>query len=231
MSLRHGDLEGLVIPLVGIDKFQPKAGTEDEIIVVNIHVKDEAPAKDLERFLEMGTVETLDTETSPSPDEDGHWMVFVEFKRNKQFWSSLRLLLRDIENVTGELRWLVDPLKYDGLCKLNDPQLPSLIITDQEEYKAKMMQDEEQELEVPLDPEFADVTESIKKNHRLTFEAYTGPSDKMIKEYGLDNQVVSSGTSYEQRILDKYVGRTTRIQNNYIIENTDTITVFRRMDD
>jgi len=32
MGLRFEDLKGMLIPLIGVDKFQPKTGTEAEVL-------------------------------------------------------------------------------------------------------------------------------------------------------------------------------------------------------
>ena len=52
---------------------------------VGFEVIDEAPAKDLEEFIRMGYVESLDTDVSPGPTMDGNYLVFVEFNRDKSF--------------------------------------------------------------------------------------------------------------------------------------------------
>jgi len=224
MGLRYEDLKGMLMPLIGIDKFQPKTGTEAEVIVVSFHIKEEQPAKDLGRFLEMSAVETLDTETSPNPDEDGHYLVFAEFKRDNEFWSSLRLIIRDIENVTGDVQWLVNPYKADNLYKMNDPELVSIVITDKEEYEFTHKPEEEQE-----DPEFADVAESLLQHHGLEFKAYTGTNEQMMNRFHLNEHAIDSNTTYEQRVLNTYIGSSYKINDMYVKERADTITVYRRV--
>jgi len=223
MGLRFEDLKGMLIPLVGIDKFQPKTGTETEVIVISFHIKEEQPAKDLERFLEMSAVESLDTEASPNPDEDGHYLVFAEFKRDDKFWTSFRLLLRDIENVAGDTQWAIEPYKDKNLYKLNDPKLVNIIITDQAEYEMRIKPEEEIE-----DPEFDDVAESILADHGIKFKAYTGKNEAMINRFRLTESAIDSNTTYEQRILNSYIGSSYKIHNMYVKERADTITVYRR---
>jgi hypothetical protein len=224
MSLRFGDLKDLVLPLIGVDKFQPKTGTEAEVIVISFHIKEETAAKDLEKFLEMSAVDTLDTEAAPNPDEDGHYVVFVEFKRDENFWANLQLLLRDIENVSEEISWSVDPFKSDNLYKLNDPELLQIIITDKAEYEFRIQPEEEIE-----DPEYTDTLESINKAHNIQFKAYVGEHKFMTSRYKLNEQAINSITSYEQRVLNSYIGDTYSINDVYIKENSDTLTVFRRV--
>ena len=223
MGLRFEDLKGMLIPLIGVDKFQPKTGTESEVIVVSFVIKEEQAAKDLEQFLEMSAVNTLDTEASPNPDEDGHYVVFAEFKRDSDFWATFKLLLRDVENVAGDIRWMVDPYKAGKLFKMNDPELNSIIITDQTEYEFRIKPEEEQE-----DPEFADVAESLLAHHGMEFKAYTGKHEEMMNRFRLNEHAIDSNTSYEQRVLNTYIGTSYKINNMYVKERADTITVYRR---
>ena len=224
MGLRYEDMKGMLIPLIGVDKFQPKTGTEAEVIVVSFHIKEEQAAQDLERFLEMSAVETLDTEASPNPDEDGHYLVFAEFKRDKDFWGSFKLLIRDIENVGGDEQWAIDPYKAGKLFKMNDPMLNSIIITDQAEYEFKMKLEEAIE-----DPEYSDVAESIFKKHGIKFKAYTGKSNEMISRFGLSESILGTSTEFEQRVLNSYIGASCKINGVYVKEGTGTITVFKRV--
>ena len=90
---------------LGIDLFQPRAGDENNVIVVGFEVIDEAPAKDLEEFIRMGYVESLDTDVSPGPTMDGNYLVFVEFNRDKSFPLTFLKLLTDIKNVVSNNEW------------------------------------------------------------------------------------------------------------------------------
>lgn len=99
MGMKAGDLEDLVSNLLSIDEFESKIDDE-EAIVVGFRVEDKEPAKDLSRFIEKSTINLLDTEVSPAPDEDGKFVVFVEFYRNKKFPEELISVLRILENLT-----------------------------------------------------------------------------------------------------------------------------------
>ena len=70
MSLKNGDLAGTILPDVSIDEFEPKAGKDLEVIVVAFYLDDEAPAADLNTFIQRGFIDTLDVEVSPSTDEE-----------------------------------------------------------------------------------------------------------------------------------------------------------------
>ena len=50
-GLRERDLRDTVLKEISIDLFQPRAGDENNVIVVGFEMIDEAPAKDLEEFI------------------------------------------------------------------------------------------------------------------------------------------------------------------------------------
>ena len=120
MGLRHLELAKMVLPLISIDEFEPKTGTTEEVIVVSFFCKDELPAMDLDEFIDKSVIEFLDSEVSPNPNEDGLYLVFVEFKRQPNFWTKIRELVKDVENVTDKLKWRVQPYQVDQLYALHD---------------------------------------------------------------------------------------------------------------
>ena len=72
MSLKNGDLHGTLKPKVSIDEFEPKAGEDNDVIVVAFYLDDEDPAKDLNTFIQRGFIDTLDVEVSPNTDDEGN---------------------------------------------------------------------------------------------------------------------------------------------------------------
>ena len=104
-GLRPGDLEHLILNKVSIDQFEPKTGSDKEVLVMGLYSKDEEPAQDLARFIERGYVGVKDTEVSPGPDEDGNYMVFVEISKDKDTMKRVVEILNDIKSVTTVREW------------------------------------------------------------------------------------------------------------------------------
>ena len=104
-GLRPGDLENLVLPEVTIDDFEPKSGSEDEVVVVTFRAKDDEPANDLASFIEKGSHDILDTEVSPSVDEDGNYLVFVEIKRNDSLFDTVKAIVKDVTRLVNIEQW------------------------------------------------------------------------------------------------------------------------------
>ena len=110
-GVEFGDLQSLVSSDVSIAEFEPKTGTDDDVVVIGFFCKDEAPANDIATFIEKSTVDILDTEVSPNPDENGFYLVFVEVE-NENLMQTVFELLDDVSRLTEIEEWSVD--FYEG---------------------------------------------------------------------------------------------------------------------
>jgi hypothetical protein len=138
MSLKNGDLKGMILPMVSIDEFQPKAGEDTEVIVVAFYLMDQDPADDLNTFIQRGVIDSLDVEVSPNTDDEGRYLVFVEMSRDDTFPNKFQALLKDVENVSGPMEWKVKTyLSDDQEFDFNDPEIYKFIITNPDEYMSK----------------------------------------------------------------------------------------------
>jgi len=137
MTLKHGDLIGTVAPIVSIDEFQPKAGDEKDVIVVAFYFKDVEPAQDLNTFIQRGVIDVLDVEVSPNTDEEGRYLVFIEMGRTSEFPTKFKALVRDVENLTGDVKWRVKPYLSDDTFDISDPTLFDYVILEKALYKTK----------------------------------------------------------------------------------------------
>lgn len=104
-GVEHDDLQSLVKNVVSIGEFEPKTGTEDEILVVGFYCDDEAPANDLAKFIERGVSGALDTEVSPNPDDEGFYMVFVEIENNEDSMKTVFEILLDASRLANIDEW------------------------------------------------------------------------------------------------------------------------------
>lgn len=102
-GLKEGDLENLVLPVISIDEYESKL--DDDSIVVGFFVGDKDPASDLNRFIQKGYSDILDTDVSPAPNEDGHFMVFVEILRDQDFPKKMMDILDSLHGLTGNDGW------------------------------------------------------------------------------------------------------------------------------
>ncbi len=102
-GLRVEDLKDLVKSKVSIDEYESKISKD--AIVVGFYVEDKDPATDLSSFIEKGAGNILDTEVSPAPDDDGNYLVFVEFMRDEKFPEDVEQVLESLAALTGIQVW------------------------------------------------------------------------------------------------------------------------------
>ena len=97
-----GDLKGLVLSVVSIDRHVPKIGDEQDAVVIAFTVLYGEPAEDLAEFIERGAIDVYDVEVSEGPSPDGHYRVYVELVRDVELFSKIDALLKDVRQVTGK---------------------------------------------------------------------------------------------------------------------------------
>lgn len=142
MTLKHNDLMGTILPTISIDEFVPKAGTEDDVIVVSFYFTDRAPANDLNDFIQRGVVDVLDVEVSPNTDTSGRFLVFVEMYRNEMFPNKLKALVKDIQNLTGPVDWAIKPYRSGSTFSITDPLLFNYIDLNNKDTKPGTVTDD-----------------------------------------------------------------------------------------
>ena len=172
MGLKTNDLEGTISNKISLDEFEPKSGTTKEIIVIGFYAIDKKPAKDLNTFIQRGYFDVVDSEVSPNPDENGNYLVFVEFKREPNFKKEFPLFLKDIEKVVGKADWEVKPYLSDKYYRLDDPALDRYIITEPDKYKNKSSLEKNMSLESMFDDSYA--SEVIVENNALLVKGHSG---------------------------------------------------------
>ena len=106
-GVRYNELKSLVNSKVTIADFEPKVGTTDDVTVVAFYTTDEKPADDLARFIERGVNEILDTEVSPTADENGFYLVFVEIQ-NENLMQKVFEILEDVTRLVDIDDWKLD---------------------------------------------------------------------------------------------------------------------------
>jgi hypothetical protein len=103
-GVEYGDLKSLITTNISVAEFEPKTGTDDDVVVLGFYADDEAPANDLASFIEKSSVSVLDTEVSPAADEDGYYMVFVELD-NEDLMKKVFALIEDVSRLVEVETW------------------------------------------------------------------------------------------------------------------------------
>lgn len=137
MTLKRYDLLGTITDLISVDEFEPKTGTNNELIVVAFYAFDEGPAKDLDSFIERSYIQVVDVDVSPNPNEDGYYLVFIEMKRTSEFLPNFYSLVKEVSRVAGNQEWKISPYLSDKMYKIDDTRWERYVITDDGAYVTK----------------------------------------------------------------------------------------------
>lgn len=128
-SLRPGDLRDLVNPLIEIDRYKPKLGTEAETVVLCFKCETADVAVDLGAYLEWSSKGIEDVEVSDAVDKDGKFHVYCEIQRLPGINQKIVDIVKDVVHATGPQDW-----KFVGM----DGQRSELTLTN---LNAKIVQD------------------------------------------------------------------------------------------
>ena len=134
MTVKFGEMENLVTPVISVDQYVPKIGEPNETVVVAYEVSYEQPARDLSNLIETDVIESLDVDISQGPNADGKYMVFVEFERNPDLYENIVGITKIVSNVSGITDWEFSYYKGDGPIELNDENLRSMVLDNPEQY-------------------------------------------------------------------------------------------------
>ena len=133
----------LVNSTISIDQYKPKIGDANETVVVAIEVQQELAAKDLSNLIETDIVESLDVDISQGPNNNGNYLVFVEFARDNKLHNRIMEIMKCVSNVTEITEWQYEYYKGTGAVDLNEDNLKETVLDNQEQYVLKYAQQNE----------------------------------------------------------------------------------------
>jgi hypothetical protein len=165
--LSENDLKWLVDDGVLIDMHKTKLGEDRDYIVLSIAVNDRTPAHDLARFIENSIYEYADVEVSPATDTKGRYLVYVEMKRSPDAYKIIEGILKDSNKLSGIEQWKFKTMGVNDYVPFDQQAFSQYVITDPALYEQRHPAAQEQEPEIPAEPQAEAVQESIKS--RLKF--------------------------------------------------------------
>lgn len=99
-GFNYHDLVGQVTPIVSVDEYSAKAGSDDEIVTLSFIVKGQQASKDLVDWFERGYEWILDAQVSNGEYSLGKNLVFVEMPRRTTVPARIIELLNDLDTLT-----------------------------------------------------------------------------------------------------------------------------------
>lgn len=106
--IRYGELQYVSRPLAEVGMYNPKSGTDKDLVVVNFFSKEEDSLRKIEIFVEYMALKTyVSVSTSSYMDEDGYYTIFVELEKNEKTFSDILSLIKQFSNLTLYEEWNV----------------------------------------------------------------------------------------------------------------------------
>ena len=143
MTVKYGEMVNLVNPKISIDQYKPKIGEANETVVVAFECMLEGAATDLSNLIETDVVSHLDVDVSQGPNDNGNYMVFVEFERNNKLHKSIMEIINTVSKVTEINEWSYDYYKGESTKELNESNLGETVLDNPEQYVLKYSQADE----------------------------------------------------------------------------------------
>lgn len=234
MSLDYQDLKGNISDVISVDEFKPKSGNDEEVIVVAYYADGKPPADDLNRFIQRGYIDILDSDVSPNPDEEGRFLVFVEFERDETFPSRFDEMVLDVTNVAGKLPWKLS-FNNKHLPDEYTPEMMQELILDPVEYLKKFPSEEDTPVKESIKNFLKDSfikkldfdDEYIIFNERVAAKLIDfGESDILVESHALDSKhVVLLDVPKEFNTLWSMIGEgydVTQLSDNLVLTKRDS---------
>lgn len=177
MGLKAGDLKDTVLKKISIDEYEPKTGEAKDVMVLGFHVKESAVGDDLYHFISNSIADVRDVEVSPNPNTDGYYMVFCELDRNDNCLENARSIVRDVENVSGQLPWTASTHLTEEQFPLFGEELNSYVFLTPDTYRDR----ESWEADVAAEEQ----TKIEEETRRLA--EFAEPINKFLQDSNLKN--------------------------------------------
>jgi hypothetical protein len=199
-GLKENDLEELVLPMISVDEYESKL--DDDSIVVAFYVLDREPSQDLNRFIQKGASSILDTDVSPAPNEDGYYVVFIEFLRDEEFPKKLLDTLGSLKGLTGIASWKCQIYGTEDILPVTDENLKANV--------RMVSLEEDQEPESSDLVEFfrpSDLDNMIIEGRKVVLEARGVSIELVLVDHGSheavyeSNAVMSSATRLDETAI------------------------------
>ena len=212
MGLVKDDLKFLVDNIIEIDSYKSKMGSDEDIVTLAFSVTGQAPAKDLENFVEKGYPFVLDADVTSGEQADGTYKVFVEMERNKEVPKQVVEIIDGVQKLSN-----LDKMKfrYYKSFKSNDTNPESLaevIPLDNDAYDIKVNENNMENYKNFFNKSYIDSIEML--NDDITFKKiYADPLTLKVVDFGKSDEMDKAVTeSYninswaETIYLTKYLG-------------------------
>lgn len=100
-GIDYKDFVRQIIPVLSIDEYEAKTGSDDETVTLAFIVKGKQASDDLASWFEKGYDFVIDSQISKGEIRRGKHMVFVEMERRSKVPERIIEILQDLETLTN----------------------------------------------------------------------------------------------------------------------------------
>ena len=97
----YKDFVRQIIPVLSIDEYEAKTGSDDETVTLAFTVKGKQASEDLASWFEKGYDFVIDAQVSKGEVRRGKHVVFVEMERRSKVPERIIEILEDLETLTN----------------------------------------------------------------------------------------------------------------------------------
>ena len=233
MGLVKDDLKFLVDNIIEIDSYKSKMGSDEDIVTLAFSVTGQAPAKDLENFVEKGYPFVLDADVSSGEQPDGTYKVFIEMERNKDL--SMQIL-----EIADGVRKLADVqdlrFRYHKNFKskeLNDQNIKETIPFDSDSYTARIKETQLENYKNYFTNSYAESID-LKEDILTVKNTYAQPISFKVMDFGKGIDIkesINMEDMAEVIFLTKYLGdyNINKYGEDLVLENQGYVLKLRRI--
>ena len=100
-GLDYKDFVRQIFPVLSIDEYEAKTGSDDETVTLAFTVKGKQASEDLASWFEKGYDFVIDAQVSKGEVRRGKYVVFVEMERRSKVPERIIEILEDLETLTN----------------------------------------------------------------------------------------------------------------------------------
>lgn len=197
-DLRENDLNNMVFPMISVDRFEPKTGKKENVVVVGFYTKEQNAAKDLMHFLSGSTIANRDLEVSPNPDENNQYMLFVEIDRDLSTHKNIADLAQEVSRLCEIENWKILPYLSDNDFDLENQDWKQYVIDDPDNYMSRedfdqFLKNQQADQEQQQIKEFfsdSNALDVMLENNVITLKDYMHTVKLTVKQFGQGETVI-----------------------------------------
>lgn len=237
MGLEQGSLRDMVDRTFEVDSYASKMGEDDSIVTLSFTTEDRYSGEDLSDFIEKGYSFVLDADSTPSEQDDGKHLVFVEIERTKKISDQILEMLEGIRNLTKIKKFRFRYYKSFRSYPANQENLEKIIPKSESEYKEATTQNRMNNYKEFFNQSFLDSIQM--KEGVLTFKKkFADPLTFEFVDFGKKEDIIPEiqesfdpMNSYpEIMFLTKYMGdyNITKYGDKVVFENQGYALVLKK---